>query len=144
VNLLVLSFVALSGFIKGDLHNWQLTQQDYELAESRPNGTNRSGGPGWTQKGVSSESVGSKVVSPHGQDCVSMECCTREAEYQLHCPPPFFHSSLGPLGSGGFVPFGLDGILRGAATCFFAFIGFDCIATTGSMVTLPIRDVHTA
>lgn len=44
VNLLVLSFVILSGFIKGDLHHWQLTQQDYEEAKSGSNDTYRLGG----------------------------------------------------------------------------------------------------
>ncbi|XP_035868788.1 cationic amino acid transporter 3-like, partial [Phyllostomus discolor] len=95
LNLLVLSFVILCGFIKGDMHHWQLTEQDYELAKNGSNDTSRSGG----------------------------------------------QSHLGPLGSGGFVPFGFDGILRGAATCFYAFVGFDCIATTGEEARNPQRSI---
>uniref|UniRef100_A0A452DMG5 Cationic amino acid transporter C-terminal domain-containing protein n=1 Tax=Capra hircus TaxID=9925 RepID=A0A452DMG5_CAPHI len=34
INLLVLSFVILSGFLKGDLRNWELTEQDYKLHTS--------------------------------------------------------------------------------------------------------------
>nr|KAF6492397.1 hypothetical protein HJG59_009601 [Molossus molossus] len=74
MNLLILSFVILSGFIKGDLHHWQFTEQDYKLAKSGYNDT----------------------------------------------------SSLGTLGSGGFVPFSFDEILCGAAMCFYAFVGFHC------------------
>uniref|UniRef100_A0AC11D4K9 Uncharacterized protein n=1 Tax=Ovis aries TaxID=9940 RepID=A0AC11D4K9_SHEEP len=75
INVSVLSFIIISGFIKGDLHNWKLTEQDYTLNTSESIGTSR----------------------------------------------------LGPLGSGGFAPFGFDGILQGAALCFYMFIGFDAI-----------------
>uniref|UniRef100_A0A8D2ELC1 Cationic amino acid transporter C-terminal domain-containing protein n=1 Tax=Theropithecus gelada TaxID=9565 RepID=A0A8D2ELC1_THEGE len=90
VNLLVLSCIVVSGFIKGDLHNWQLTDTAAHL-------TNVS--------------------------------CS------------FSPRSLGSLGSGGFVPFGFGGILHGAATCFFAFVGFDGIATTGEEALYPHRSI---
>ncbi|XP_061245170.1 cationic amino acid transporter 3-like [Bos javanicus] len=88
INLLVLSFIILSGFIKGDLHNWKLMEQDYTL------NTSESG--------------------------------------DIY--------NLGPLGSGGFVPFDYDGILHGAALCFYLFVGFDDIVTKCNWVIVcPIR-----
>ena len=44
INVLVLSFIIISGFIKGDLHNWKLTEQDYTLNTSESIGTSRLGG----------------------------------------------------------------------------------------------------
>uniref|UniRef100_A0A8C0TVY8 Cationic amino acid transporter C-terminal domain-containing protein n=1 Tax=Canis lupus familiaris TaxID=9615 RepID=A0A8C0TVY8_CANLF len=87
LSLLVLSFVILSGFIKGDLHNWKLTEEDYIKA-----GFNDT-------------------------------------------------SSLGPLGSGGFMPFGFQGILHGSATCFYAFIGFNNIVTKAEEAQNPKRSI---
>nr|XP_035965149.1 cationic amino acid transporter 3-like [Halichoerus grypus] len=87
VKVLVLSFVIISGFIKGDLHNWNLTEEDY------------------VQAGLNDT------------------------------------SSLGPLGYGGFVPFGFQGILHGATTCFYAFIGFDSIVTRVEEAQTPQRSI---
>uniref|UniRef100_A0A8C6E562 Cationic amino acid transporter 3-like n=1 Tax=Moschus moschiferus TaxID=68415 RepID=A0A8C6E562_MOSMO len=91
-NLLVLSFIIVSGFIKGDLHNWELTEQDYKL--------NTSG----------------------STDTYSLE-------------------RLDPLGYGGFMPFGFEGILHGAATCVYAFLGFDSIAMRGEEALNPQRSI---
>ena len=44
INVSVLSFIIVSGFIKGDLRNWKLTEQDYTLNTSVSSGTSRLGG----------------------------------------------------------------------------------------------------
>lgn len=90
VNLVVLGFVIIAGFVKGDIKNWQLSVEDY---------------------------INHSYLDP-------LDDISKKA-----------------FGSGGFVPFGLEGILTGAATCFYAFVGFDCIATTGEEARNPQRSI---
>ncbi|XP_060996620.1 cationic amino acid transporter 3-like [Dama dama] len=85
LNLFVPIFMILSGFIKGDLHNWQLTEQDYRANISGSSST----------------------------------------------------FSLGPLGSGGFVPFGFEGILQGAAILFTSYFGVHGMVTAGKEAPNP-------
>ncbi|XP_073336253.1 solute carrier family 7, member 3 [Pagrus major] len=92
INLVVLGFVIISGFVKGDTTNWKLTEDDYFRFINQTNG-----------------SVTNKVESD--------------------------------FGSGGFAPFGVAGVLSGAATCFYAFVGFDCIATTSEEAKNPMRSI---
>ena len=43
INVLVLIFIILSGFFKGDLHNWKLTEQDYTSITPGSGGISRLG-----------------------------------------------------------------------------------------------------
>ncbi|NXI47565.1 CTR2 protein, partial [Galbula dea] len=92
LNVLVLLFVTMSGFIKGDLSNWKL--REYALPQAHD---------------ARNQSFADNVTSV--------------------------------FGVGGFMPYGFTGTLAGASMCFYAFVGFDCIATTGEEVRNPQRSI---
>uniref|UniRef100_A0A674BS20 Solute carrier family 7 member 3a n=1 Tax=Salmo trutta TaxID=8032 RepID=A0A674BS20_SALTR len=99
VNLVVLGFVIISGFVKGNTDNWNLTLEDFNS----------------TYRGINANITNASSLSKEVVDKT--------------------------FGTGGFAPFGLRGILSGAATCFYAFVGFDCIATTSEEAKNPMRSI---
>ncbi|VDM33718.1 unnamed protein product [Hydatigera taeniaeformis] len=58
-------------------------------------------------------------------------------------PNPIFHG-IAPASHGGFFPFGVGGMIAGAGTCFYAFIGFDAITVSGEEAVDPKRSVPVA
>nr|XP_040035466.1 cationic amino acid transporter 2-like isoform X2 [Gasterosteus aculeatus aculeatus] len=96
INVLVLIFIIIAGFIKGDLNNWRSSRE------------------------VILDAI------------LLMENFTTAQNETMD------------FGVGGFFPFGFDGTLEGAATCFYAFVGFDCIATTGEEVNNPQKAIPLA
>ncbi|XP_067890763.1 cationic amino acid transporter 2 isoform X2 [Heterodontus francisci] len=93
INIVVLIFVMITGFVKGDTANWKISEETL----------------------INFTAITNNLSS--------------------------YENVTSIYGIGGFTPYGLAGTLAGAATCFYAFVGFDCIATTGEEVKNPQKAI---
>ncbi|CAG2060593.1 unnamed protein product [Timema podura] len=64
--------------------------------------------------------------------------------YNWQIPQEDIPANVTDAGVGGFFPFGFEGVVKGAATCFYGFVGFDCIATTGEEAMNPQKSIPLA
>lgn len=93
INLSVIIFILICGFIKSDIKNWTLaTNHTQQMKPER--GSN-----------VSYESI----------------------------------SALSVIN--GFFPYGFTGVMQGAATCFYCYLGFDIIATSAEETINPSKTI---
>jgi len=113
LNVAVIAFVLVGGAFHASGHNWSIEKR--ELSQIYENEQlNRT--------------------EDYGAACLCGRCREEEEDACLDKPDDFNW-----CGDGGFSPFGMDGVVSGAATAFYGFVGFDVIATMGEEVINPQR-----
>jgi len=123
LNVIVLVFIIITGLTQADFKNWQWNRNEIKNFILNKSVV--------TEGHCKINNVSFLSEKPNGTSYINSSYCVISDDKEKTEWP----------GDGGFFPYGARGLLRGTASCFYAFVGFDIIATTGEEAINPQKNI---
>uniref|UniRef100_A0A0M3I2G5 AA_permease domain-containing protein n=1 Tax=Ascaris lumbricoides TaxID=6252 RepID=A0A0M3I2G5_ASCLU len=141
INMLVIMFVVVYGFTFADFSLWSGTDEETGHARFMPFGLNG------LMTGAAScffAYIGFDGLATAGEEASGTVIMFVVVYGFTFADFSLWSGTDEETGHARFMPFGLNGLMTGAASCFFAYIGFDGLATAGEEASDPSRAIPLA